>query len=594
MLDTITPHKKSLTINCQVCLKSGRNNPAIVVLEKEVSGKKLIKYDCGHFILKDIPIPPNFNTIIFDGDLNCKHAFTLPVKATHKIECHKCGAHRPYPFQIAGMEAAYKSFRTRKGFAILDYMGLGKTIQALGLVKFLTPEQLPVLWIVKSGLKYQFLGEILRILGNSYCPLMILSGKDGVLPGFKNYIISYDTLRTFDNEKFVKLGIKLIVLDEVQQIKNKDSKRAQEVTDLVYKLPEANILPLSGTPWKNRGSELFTMFNLIAPDKFPSFQQFVNQWVDYYLDKNSGKYKEGGIRNIKAFKDYVKDLCIRREPEEVMPEFPPITRTRLLCEIPEIEEAAYANEMDQFAEWFIALTLEGKTANSQEIIAKLARMRHIVGLAKVPFTMEHVQDYLDETDGKILIGVHHQDVGLMLTNQLKEYCRKNHPRIPIVNITSDMDGAARNKAQDIFNKSERAIMVASTLAAGEGLNLQTCDYVYNHERQWNPANEEQFEGRCRRIGQLKKIKSQYPHAKGTTDEHLDRLVDMKRVNFNRVMNHDFIEGLTDKTICKICKKTEAEHELTWEPDNLMQELALALVEDYQKNKKLRVVRTGKK
>lgn len=590
MLDTISP-KKHLSIQCKVCIKEGKPpSPAIVILEKETGDKKLIKYSCGHFVVVDIPKPPDFSSIIFDGSPDCKHTFTLPVKATHKTICSKCNAKRPYPFQVTGMEMAFKSFKVRNGFAILDYMGLGKTIQAMGIVKFLPLDELPVLWIVKSGLKYQFLGEMLRILGNAYCPLMILGGKDGVLPGFKNYIISYDTLRTFDTDKFVKLGIKMVVLDEVQQIKNKDSRRAQEVTDLIFKLPGIKVLPLSGTPWKNRGSELFTMFNLIAPDKFPSFQQFVNQWVDYYLDSNSGKYKEGGIRNVKAFKEYVKDLCIRREPEEVMPEFPPITRTRLLCEIPEIEEEAYANEMDQFAEWFIALTLEGKSASSQEIIAKLARMRHIVGLAKVPFSMEHIEEYLDETDGKILIGVHHQDVGLMMTNQLKEYCKKNHPKIPVVNITSDMDGAQRSKAQDIFNRTERAICVASTLAAGEGLNLQTCDYVYNHERQWNPANEEQFEGRCRRIGQLKKIKSQYPHAKGTTDEHLDRLVERKRINFNAVMNHDFIESPQIKGICKICKKDEPSHEVSWEPDGMMQELALSLVEDYQKNKKIRVVR----
>ena len=45
-------------------------------------------------------------------------------------------------------------------------------------------------------------------------------------------------------------------------------------------------------------------------------------------------------------------------------------------------------------------------------------------------------------------------------------------------------------------------MVASTLAAGEGLNLQTCSDCVIHERQWNPANEEQVEGRFIRIGQI--------------------------------------------------------------------------------------------
>ena len=56
-------------------------------------------------------------------------------------------------------------------------------------------------------------------------------------------------------------------------------------------------------------------------------------------------------------------------------------------------------------------------------------------------------------------------------------------------------------------------------------------------------------------------------------------------------------AVNDERLMRAClaikpgQKTEQEHEMTWEADSLMQELALALVEDYQKNKKLRVVRT---
>ena len=51
---------------------------------------------------------------------------------------------------------------------------------------------------------------------------------------------------------------------------------------------------------------------------------FCNRWVDYYWDGN--KYKEGGIRNIPAFKEYVKDIVIRREYNDVMEEYPEVTQ----------------------------------------------------------------------------------------------------------------------------------------------------------------------------------------------------------------------------------------------------------------------------
>jgi hypothetical protein len=474
-----------------------------------------------------------------------------------------------------------------------DFIVTHNTIQGLGYVKFLPKEKLPVLFVVKSGLKYQFASEIIRILGDSYFPMIISSGKDGVFPGLKCYIIGYDMLRNFPPEKLKSLNIKLVILDEVQQIKNPDSERCKQVRELVRDID--NVLPLSGTPWKNRGSELYPMFNILDASKFPSYQMFLNNWVDYRQNMN-GKYKEAGIRNPKKFKEFVKDLVIRREPEEVMKEFPTISRNKLVCEIPNVEQEAYDHEMDDFVKWFNDLTLEGKDVNSQMLIAKLARLRHILGLAKIPFTMEHIEEYLEESDGKLLLGIHHKDVGEIFHIKLKALLNEDYPDIPLLRITSDMDSSVRYEAQMKFNSSKRAIMIASTLAAGEGLNLQTCDYGILHERQWNPANEEQFEGRLRRIGQLHKVKFQYVHARGTIDVHFDSIIEGKRINFNAVMNHDFLPLDDDAKfkICKICNKNEPEHEIAWDGDSLMRELAVTLVEDANKNKKLRLVRGGKK
>ncbi|MGA8763053.1 MAG: SprT-like domain-containing protein, partial [Candidatus Sulfotelmatobacter sp.] len=273
---------------CPVCLKLGKESVAIVKKEIEKGDYKIITYDCDHVVMKELPKAPDYQSIIFDGKVDCKHTFTLPVKASHKTICSKCNAKRPYPFQIDGMKAINRGLAIQRGFAVLDSMGLGKTIQALGYIKFLPKENLPVLFVVKAGLKWQFGSEIIRILGDKYFPQIITGGKSGIFPGLKTYIISYDTLRTFDTEKLKKLNIKLMVLDEVQQIKNPDSTRTGEVRELMQFIPK--VLPLSGTPWKNRGSELYTMFNLLNPTKFPSYQHFLNYWVDFKMGSD-GKYK---------------------------------------------------------------------------------------------------------------------------------------------------------------------------------------------------------------------------------------------------------------------------------------------------------------
>ena len=78
------------------------------------------------------------------------------------------------------------------------------------------------------------------------------------------------------------------------------------------------------------------------------------------------------------------------------------------------------------------------------------------------------------------------------------------------------------------NRDQR-ILIASTLAAGEGINLQACSDCIMVERQWNPANEEQAESRFIRIGQTAdSVTATYMIALGTIDEYFTGLVEAKR------------------------------------------------------------------
>jgi hypothetical protein len=50
-------------------------------------------------------------------------------------------------------------------------------------------------------------------------------------------------------------------------------------------------------------------------------------------------------------------------------------------------------------------------------------MRHIVGLSKIPDTVDLVTDFLLSTERKIAIAVHHNDVAKSLIEQLNVWCR---------------------------------------------------------------------------------------------------------------------------------------------------------------------------
>lgn len=531
--------------------------------------KKYQFLECGHLIVKLLPKATPFHKIIMDGIPDCNHEWN------GKTICVKCGAKRPYSFQIEGMQFAEKALASYKGVVIMDEMGLGKTIQSLGVLKY-HPELWPVLFVVKSGIKFQWGKEIMRVCGDNHFCQIISSSKDYLIPKLKGYIIGYDMLvpktktikgkqvtSGFPLDKIWERGIKTVVMDECQQIKNPDSTRTQQVRKLVgNKDHNIKVIGLSGTPWKNRGSEFFSILNMVAPNKFPSYQGYKDNWVSYY---NHGDYiKEGGIKSPARFKEYIKDIAIRRERSEVMRELPLINRMKLHVQLDEFNMENYDDEVSNFVKWYNDAIIGGQenSLDGMNMLAKLSRMRHITGLAKIPATEEFIEQFFEENERKLVVFVHHKDVGhILLENCKKKYGHK----FPIFTINAEMDAQHRFQVQEEFNSTPVALLIGSTLASGEGLNLQTCSDCVMHERQWNPANEEQAEGRFIRIGQqATSVGATYVEAEDTIDSLFDGIVERKRADFHSAMNSG-----------------EAP---TWNSGELMNDLAAAIVSNYQKKK----------
>jgi superfamily II DNA/RNA helicase len=186
----------------------------------------------------------------------------------------------------------------------------------------------------------------------------------------------------------------------------------------------------------------------------------------------------------------------------------------------------------------------------------------------VPATLEYVDEFIENTDRKLVVFAHHKDVQAILYDELKN---KYGEQMPIMKLDADLDGMARFEMCEAFNKAPRVIMVASQLASGEGLNLQTCSDCIMHERQWNPGKEEQCEGRFIRIGSTAtSVSAVYAHLEGLTaiDAKLDEINERKRIQFHDVHN-----------------KGEAPK---WNEDAMMRDLAASIVNAHnaKKNRKI--------
>ena len=489
---------------CPVCSKNCENT------QENIVGKlKITTYSCGHVRSKKIPQTDEI------------------IKALRNIK--SIDNRTPYNYQIDGAGFAIKS-----GYRCLiaDEMGVGKTWQSFLAAKADEENNCPILIICKPGLKIQMQKELYRLL--QWPSQIIDNEKSFIIPNLKAYIIGYDTLAysVFVNKKgkVIKRGIenlddfvgrispRLIILDECQQIKNTGAERTKAVRSVAKKIDR--VIALSGTPITNNGSEYFPILNILRPDKVNNKEHFIMRWFDTYF--NGYAQKVGGIKNIPAWQDFTKDFIIRRTRAEVLPDLPEITRNYRFEELGAKTQELYNQIFTQFQDAYLYGDKSNKLSYESNILGYLNKMRHVTGIAKIPGVVDFAEEFLTETDRKIVIFNHHIDIAKEVVERIEgKGFGKN-----LVYAPSPVD----NNLVDLFtNNPEKRILIGSTLALGEGFNLQCASDCIIMEREWTPAKEEQAEGRFPRPGQKEsKITATYFVAVGTIDEFFADLVEQKR------------------------------------------------------------------
>ena len=408
-----------------------------------------------------------------------------------------------YPFQNDSVDFIFNS----GGRSLIGHeQGLGKTVIALAAIAQ-KKEMLPALNVCKTKLSFQWMKQAINWLPKGALPQIITSSKDYIIPGMHFYIISYDLLWRMSDEFFVEMQkIQTIIIDECQHIKNHNSKRTNKVRALVESKPY--VIALSGTPIKNNAGEFYPILNMLKPERFPSYEYFLNSHCSSYW--NGRTYKLGGLRDPEHFHDHIKDIFLRYEQKEVLPDLPELTRAHQYTDIDKKVKDAYDKQVNELSD---LIDSEGDNAfsfaNYSNILAYLNRMRQITAISKVDACIEFITDFLITTDRKIIIFLHHHLARDILVNKLNDWCRDGAFEPPL-QIKEGMSSERQEEIKRKFREdAEHRIIILGTLSSGEGMDgLQdSCSDIMILERQWNPANEEQAEKRVHRIGQNRNVKN---------------------------------------------------------------------------------------
>lgn len=414
---------------------------------------------------------------------------------------------RPFPYQLEGIAFLYPRYAA----VLADEMGLGKTMQAITAMRLLlhSGDASNVLVACPKPLVSNWQRELAQWAPE--IPLVVISGDQQrrrwqwTLRECPIKVANYELL-VRDRDLLQQEGRKfdLVILDESQRIKNRNSTTAQ----VVRSIPRRRSWALTGTPIENSTDDLVGIFDFVAPGHLSAEMQ------------------------PRRLGELASDYLLRRTKEEVLTELPP-----KLFRDAEIELGPHQRETYRLAEeeGVLRLTQMGEAATIQHVFELVLRLKQICNFDTATgesTKFERLSADLEEivASGQKAI-VFSQWVSTLetLAQWLSEFRPAQfHGRIPT---------AKRDQVLDRFrNDPECPLLLISYGAGGVGLNLQFASYVFLFDRWWNPAVEDQAINRAHRIGAKSPVTVTRFVAKGTIEERIAEVLDHKRAVFDSVLS----------------------------------------------------------
>lgn len=412
------------------------------------------------------------------------------------------------PHQKAGI--AFMLSRTSTLCA--DEMGLGKTIEAIVAMNdwFLSGLVTSALVICPASLKLNWEKEIKEWMTYKATVQVVNAGDTvSMLPKTDILIINYDLLKKWAYVTGKKWW-GLVIADESHMIKNPSAQRTKYVTQLHCN----RRIALTGTPMPNSPKELWSVASWLRKDIFYNQWYFYNEYC--YVRREFGRTVIDGGKNLPRLQKKMRStFLVRRKKEDVLKDLP--DKTRQIIEIPHEYKVLVEEEKTQYANMTSAREkmkqarkdildnavrkekMEELMVEYRVAFGKLAIVRKELAMKKVSLCIEHIENVLDSV-GCLVLFTYHKEPAYTIASHFKGRCGV---------ITGDTPLDERNSIVQKFQNGDIDLVIGTIGAMGTGLTLTRSSNVVMMELDWTPANLEQAEDRCHRIGQKNAVLVQY-------------------------------------------------------------------------------------
>lgn len=410
---------------------------------------------------------------------------------------------RLHDYQWEGVAFLYHS----SAALLADEMGLGKTVQtatALALLLNGRNEIRRVLIVAPASLTTNWMAEL-----ETWAPSLTVRRVQGAVRDREAFYLlpipvlvsSYEQIRQDGLDRIPSDAFDLVVLDEAQRIKNRDS-----TTALACRLlPRKRAWALSATPLENDEADAASILGFLDP---------------------SVRRELSGTHLVRK----LESMMLRRRKADVRAELPPVILQDMKLDLSTSQREKYDELWLNRAATVRANTGDGDASTA--LLGLITRLKIICNLdvsANASSKLDALRT-VSESAGKF--------ARILVFSQFVETLRWISARIGLAHdlVTGSMPLAERQASMDRF-KNGRAprLLLVSLRAGGVGLNLGEATHIVMFDRWWNPAVEIQAIYRAHRFERDEPLHVVRFLVTDSIEEHITEILERKEYLFDKVI-----------------------------------------------------------
>jgi len=431
-------------------------------------------------------------------------------------------------YQVDGFRWMVAMSEWGPGVCLADDMGLGKTVQALGLLLYRASKKKgPTIVIAPTSLGFNWVEECKKFAPTLNPILYRDVDRDQNLEQLSSndILITSYYISVIDIEKLSGIRWGTMVLDEAQAIKNSRTKRSQALREIKADWT----LALTGTPMENNLGELWSLYRVVSPSLFGTWEHFRRSFAEP-IQKFRNDERRDALRRI------IKPFLLRRTKSEVLKELPMKTETDIYVEFSPLELQLYnALRVEALTDIKGGGNVDGSNVGQRrfKVLAWLTKLRQACCHPQLVDPSSHFLSSKMTSFIKTVRELVLENHRVLVFSQFTSYLALVRAAVEEEGLTYQyLDGSIaakeREKRVKAFQAGEGELFLISLKAGGSGLNLTGADYVIHLDPWWNPAVEDQASDRAHRIGQTRPVTIYKFIAKGTIEEKILSLHKDKR------------------------------------------------------------------